>query len=120
GARRARACRAVGRGGVASADEVRVTRTVLPNGLRGLVRENPAAGVVAVSLLVRAGSRFETPDDSGITNFLHRVMVRGTARRTTVELATAAEEIGGSIDASGDVEYSEVKGTALARHWESL
>jgi zinc protease len=114
------ACMLLSSVGVASADEVRVTRTVLPNGLRVLVRENPAAGVVAVSLLVRAGSRFETPDDAGITNFLHRVMVRGTARRSTVELATAAEEIGGSIDASGDVEYSEVKGTALARHWESL
>ena len=114
------ACVLLGSVAVANADEVRVTRTLLPNGLRVLVRENPAAGVVAVSLLVRAGARFETPDDAGITNFLHRVMVRGTSRRSTVELATAAEEIGGSIDASGDVEYSEVKGTALARHWESL
>ena len=106
--------------GVAYADDARVTRTVLPNGLRVLVRENPAAGVVAVSLLVRGGSRFETPDDAGITNFLHRVMVRGTARRSAVELATAAEELGGTIDASGDVEYAEIRGTALARHWEPL
>jgi zinc protease len=106
--------------GVACADDARVTRTVLPNGLRVLVRENPAAGVVAVALLVRAGSRFETPDDAGITNFLHRVMVRGTSRRSAVELATAAEELGGTIDASGDVEYAEIRGTALARHWEAL
>jgi zinc protease len=105
---------------VASADEAQVTRVVLSNGVRVLVRENPAAGVVAVSLLVRAGSRFETPDDAGITNFLHRVMVRGTTRRSAVEIATAAEDIGGGIDASGDVEYAEVRGTALARHWESL
>jgi zinc protease len=84
------------------------------------VRENPAAGVVSVSLLVRAGSRFETPETAGITNFLHRVMARGTTRRSAVELATAAEELGGSVDASGDVEYAEVRGSALARHWEPL
>jgi predicted Zn-dependent peptidase len=104
----------------ASADESRVTRTVLPNGLRVLVRDNPAAGVVAASLLVRAGARFETTETAGITNFLHRVMVRGTNRRSAVELATAAEELGGRIEASGEVEYAEVRGTALARHWEAL
>ena len=65
----------------AQADDTRVTRSTLPNGLRVLVRENPAAGVVAVSLQVRAGARFETPENAGITNFLHRVMLRGSARR---------------------------------------
>lgn len=104
----------------AVADDAGVTRTTLSNGLRVLVRENPAAGVVAVSLLVRAGSRFETAENAGITHVLHRVMVRGTARRSDVELATAAEELGGAVDASGDVEYAEIRGSALARHWESL
>jgi predicted Zn-dependent peptidase len=104
----------------AAADDTRVTRATLPNGLRVLVRENPAAGVVAVTLLVRAGTRVETPETAGITHFLHRVMARGTARRSHVELGIAAEELGGSVDASGDVEYAEVRGTALARHWEPL
>ena len=114
------ACALLASVAVAHADDTRVTRTVLPNGLRVLVRENPAAGVVAVSLLVRAGSRFETADNAGITNFLHRVMVRGTMRRSALEIATTAEELGGSVDAVGDVEYAEIRGTALARHWEPL
>jgi predicted Zn-dependent peptidase len=105
---------------VAAADDTRVTRTTLPNGLRVLVRENPAAAVVAMTLVVRAGARFETAENAGITNFLHRVMVRGTAHRSAVEVATAAEELGGTIDASGDVEYAEVRARALARHWEPL
>ena len=106
--------------GSAHADDTRVTRATLPNGLRVLVRENPAAGVVAVSLQVRAGARFETPENAGITNFLHRVMARGTTRRSTVEIAIAAEEIGGSVDASADIENAEVRGAALSRHWEAL
>jgi predicted Zn-dependent peptidase len=85
-----------------------------------VVRENPAAPVVTASLQMRAGSRFETPETAGITNFLLRAMVRGTARRSAAELAEAAEEIGGSLDASGEVEAGEVRGEALARHWEEL
>jgi zinc protease len=85
-----------------------------------LVRENDAVGVVAVSLQVRAGSRYETESTAGITNFLHRAMLRGTARRTAIELATSAEDIGGSIDANGEVEAAEIRGHALAGHWETL
>ena len=69
---------------VALAQEAPVARQVLPNGLTVLVRENPAVGVVAVSLQVRAGSRYETESSAGITNFLQRAMVRGTARRSAV------------------------------------
>lgn len=97
-----------------------VTRDVLPNGVRLLVREDPSAGVVALSLHVRAGSRFESTDTVGITNFLHRAMLRGAGGRTAEQLVEAAERIGGAVDASGDVEYAEVRGTALARHWATL
>ncbi|HZN51237.1 MAG TPA: insulinase family protein, partial [Methylomirabilota bacterium] len=44
----------------AQAQEPLISRQVLPNGLTVLVREDAAAGVVAISLQVRAGSRFES------------------------------------------------------------
>jgi zinc protease len=97
-----------------------VTRRVLPNGLTVLVRQDASIGVVAASLQVRAGSLFETEDTAGITNFLHRVMVRGTQRYTALQLTEAMEDLGGSLDASGDVEFGEVRGTALARNWEEM
>lgn len=97
-----------------------VARYVLANGVRLLVREDAAAGVVAVSVQVRAGSRFEQPETAGITNFLHRTMLRGAGRRSATELVEAAERIGGTLDASGDVEYAEVRGSAIARHWDTL
>jgi predicted Zn-dependent peptidase len=105
---------------VAQAQAPAVARQVLANGLTVLVRENDAAPVVAVSLQVRAGSYFETESTSGITNFLHRALLRGTARRSAVQLAEAAEDIGGGLDASGEVETAEVRGEALAVHWETL
>ena len=106
--------------GHGAAQERQVTRQVLPNGMTVLVRENDAVGVVAVSLQVRAGSRIETDSNAGITNFLHRALLRGTAKRSAVQLATSSEDIGGSLDANGEVETAELRGQALARHWETL
>jgi predicted Zn-dependent peptidase len=98
----------------------RVTRHVLPNGLTIVVREDASVGVMAAALHVRAGSLFETPETAGITNFLHRVMLRGTERYTALTLAETVEDLGGTLEAAGDVEYGDVHGTALARNWESL
>jgi zinc protease len=75
---------------------------------------------MAASLQVRAGSLFETADTAGISNFLHRVMMRGTKRYTAIQLTEAIEDLGASLDASGDVEHTEVRGAALARNWEPL
>ena len=105
--------------GVAAQEPI-VTRHVLSNGVTMLVRENPAIDVVAVSLQVRAGSQFETLQTSGITNFLQRVLLRGTVKRTFVQLAEASEDIGGGLDGGGEVESAELRGQALGRHWETL
>jgi zinc protease len=104
----------------AAAPPPTVTRRVLPNGMTVVVRQDASVGVMAASLQVRAGSLFETADTVGITNFLHRVMLRGTSRYNALQLTEAIEDLGGSLDASGDVEYGEVRGTALARSWEDL
>jgi zinc protease len=97
-----------------------VSRRVLPNGLIVLVREDPSVGVMGASLMVRGGTLFEAPDEAGIINFMHRVMLRGTRQYDAVKLTQAIEDLGGSLDASGDVEYAEVRGTALGRNWEAL
>jgi zinc protease len=102
------------------AADVPVARRVLPNGMTVLVREDPGVGVVAASLHVRAGSMFETEATAGITNFVQRVLLRGTEKRSALALAEAAEELGGSLEASGEVESAEVRAAAIARQWEPL
>jgi len=104
----------------AAAQGPAVVRHVLPNGLVVLVREDPAVGVVAASLVVRSGSAFETAETAGVTNFMQQALLRGTKRHSRLALLEAVEEMGGALDASGDVDYAELSGTALARHWEPL
>jgi predicted Zn-dependent peptidase len=95
-------------------------RVVLPNGFTVLVNENPVAPVLAVSLFVRMGTRWERAEAAGLSNFVHAVMVKGTTTRGGAELADAVAALGGKISASGDVDYSEIRGTALARFWREL
>jgi predicted Zn-dependent peptidase len=104
----------------ASAQSGGVTRTRLPNGLTVLVRENPAAPVVAYSLMVKMGTRTETPDIAGISNLLQQMLVRGTEKLDGEQIAEAADRMGGSIDAYGDADYSEITATALSRNWQEM
>lgn len=97
-----------------------VTRVVLDNGFTVFVRENPVAPVVAVALLVRMGTRWETAQNAGISNFVHAMMVKGTVKRSGGDIAEAVAGMGGKISASGDADYSGIQGAALARFWREL
>jgi zinc protease len=105
---------------VAAQTAVTVTRTRLPNGLTVLVRENPEAPVVAYSLMIRMGTRTETPDNAGISNLLQQMLVRGTEKLDGEQIAEAADRMGGGIDAYGDADYSEIAATALSRNWQEM
>ena len=106
--------------GPARAAEPVILSERLPSGLTVLVRENPSAPVVAVSVLVRVGSRWEREDNAGITNLLQQVMVKGTQTRSALAIAEAAEDVGGSVSASGDTDASEIRGSGLSRHWQRV
>lgn len=95
-------------------------RERLDNGLTVLVRESTVAPVVAVSLMLRMGTRWERPEESGIANFVHAVMVKGTTKRSGGELAEAIAALGGKLSAAGDVDYAAINGSALSRFWREL
>ena len=63
----------------------------LPTASPCIVRENPAAPVVGLSLLVKMGTRNETPDNAGISNMLQLMMVRGTEKMTGEQIAATAD-----------------------------
>ena len=97
-----------------------VTRTRLANGMTVLVRENPTAPVVGMSLMLRMGTRWETRETAGLSNFLQLMVVRGTTTRDGTEIVNAADRMGGSIDAYAEADYAEIAATALSRFWPDM
>lgn len=80
----------------------------LSNGLTTVVVDRPASHQVLVSLMVRTGSRFESPGESGISHFLEHVLFRGnTAAPDSFALTLAFEEVGGMLNAVTGVEATE-------------
>jgi zinc protease len=74
-----------------------VEKFVLPNGLRVLVREDPRLPLVSMVAVFRGGLLAETPETSGLTRLLAKVLVKGTQTRTAEEIADTIEAVGGSL-----------------------
>lgn len=71
----------------------------LENGLRVLVKEDARLPLVSLNAVFRGGLLTETPETSGLSKLLARVLPKGTATRSAEELADAIESVGGSFGA---------------------
>jgi predicted Zn-dependent peptidase len=93
------------------------SRTVLPNGV-SLLNAPSASRNVGVFLIVRAGSRDETAETSGLAHYLEHMFFKGTARRpTTLQISREIDRLGANTNAYTDTEevayYAEGPATAL-------
>lgn len=75
-------------------------KTILKNGLRVITVPMPSFESVTVMLMVRAGSRFETKNNSGISHFLEHMAFKGTKKRpNAMAISTLIDGIGGEFNA---------------------
>src|SRR4051794_10818055 len=81
-------------------DPTSVRRTVLPNGLKVLVREDRSAPVVAIVTYVSAGYFDETDDIVGIAHVLEHMYFKGTPSRGVGEIAKQTKAVGGYLNAA--------------------
>src|SRR5258705_11216421 len=81
-------------------DPATVRRTVLPNGLRVLVRQDRSAPVVAIVTYVSAGYFDETDDVVGIAHVLEHMFSKGTPTRGVGEIAKQTKAVGGYLNAA--------------------
>src|SRR3712207_5172681 len=87
-------------------DPTTVQRTVLPNGLRVLVRRDASAPVVAIVTYVCAGYFDETDDVVGIAHVLEHMYFKGTPTRGVGEIARATKAAGGYLNAATIYDYT--------------
>jgi predicted Zn-dependent peptidase len=84
----------------------RVSRTILPGGLRVVTEHLPAVRSVALGIWVGVGSRDEDHAHAGATHYLEHLLFKGTRRRTALEISAAMDAVGGEMNAFTAKEYT--------------
>jgi predicted Zn-dependent peptidase len=71
----------------------------LDNGMSVVLEENHASPMIAAMVFVKAGAKYESPQNNGVTHFLEHLLFNGTATRTQEQLEPVIELYGGYINA---------------------
>ena len=82
-----------------------IHHTVLSNGITVLVTENPSADIVAARLFFKAGSRWETHSQAGLSHLVAAVITKGTQTHSSLEIAERVESIGASLSTDAASDY---------------
>ncbi len=78
----------------------RVETSTLDNGLAVTTVALAHLHTAACALFIKAGSRFESPADNGLSHFVEHMLFRGTERYpTSLALTTAVEQLGTTLHA---------------------
>lgn len=99
--------------------------TLLNNGLRVVSVPLPYLHCAEIAIYLKAGARNDPPNRSGLSHFLEHMLFRGTEEyATSLELETAFEELGGSVNAATDTDttcfYAHIHPDNVARGIEIL
>ncbi|MFH1074472.1 MAG: pitrilysin family protein [Candidatus Firestonebacteria bacterium] len=82
------------------------SRKVFKNGLTVLSEEMAHVRSVSFGILVKSGSRFETPGVEGISHFLEHMVFKGNKNLSAFQIAEGFDLLGASIDAFTAREYT--------------
>lgn len=82
-----------------------IHRTTLDNGVVVMVVENSTSDIVAARLFLRAGSRWEPREKSGLAHLLASVLTKGTERFSSQEIAEQVEFVGASLGTDVATDY---------------
>jgi len=93
----------------------------LANGLRVSAVRMPHVRRSVIDVHTRVGSRFERPEENGISHFLEHMLHRGTATYPSAHaLALAFESLGGALSAATYVDHGGISLAAPPANLEPL
>ena len=81
-------------------------KTVLDNGITVVTESIAYYSTVSIGIWWKAGSRYETAGNNGISHFIEHMLFKGTVGRTAYDIAREFDAIGGSINAFTGREYT--------------
>ena len=90
--------------------------TRLPNGVRVVSESLADLASVTAGIWVENGSRYEQPEQAGISHFLEHLFFKGTERRTAAGIAEEMDAVGGVLNAFTGKEYTCYYAKVLCEH----
>jgi predicted Zn-dependent peptidase len=93
-----------------------VSRSRLDNGVRVISERMPGVPSVTAGIWVENGSRYELPQQAGISHYLEHLFFKGTERRTAAQIAEEFDAVGGVLNAFTGKEYTCYYAKVLAEH----
>lgn len=88
------------------------------NGVRIVSEQIPHTRSISIGIWVDAGSRYETPEENGITHFIEHMLFKGTKNRTAKQIAESFDRIGGEVNAFTSKEHTCYYAKVLDHHAE--
>jgi zinc protease len=97
-----------------------VYRTVLTNGITLLVTPNPAADIVSTRMFLRGGQRLEPSGKEGVAHLVASLLTKGTATRSSLEIASAIESIGASLGTDSASDHFQVTTKSISADFPTV
>ncbi len=97
-----------------------IHRTVLSNGIVVLAVENSAADIISSRVFIRAGSQRESAEKSGLAHLLSSVITKGTAQKSSIEIAEQIESVGANLSADASTDYFLLSLKTVAADWQEI
>jgi zinc protease len=99
-------------------EEPTLSKTVLDNGVRLIVKENRSNPIVTLQVSFLGGVRFEKEAQNGINQLMAVMVTKGTERQTSLEIAKRVERMAGSLSGFSGYNSFGVTFTFLSQHFD--
>ena len=90
-------------------------RSVLSNGMVLLTSEQRALPMVALELIIDAGSRHEAANQAGLANLTSKLLTYGTKKRSALQISESLDFIGAGLETGAGENVASVSLTILKK-----
>ena len=97
----------------------RIIQRLLPNGVRMLLCPIPGHPTVSIKMFMRGGLSVESEKTAGISSFMSRMLMKGTKRRTTADIARVLDARGAQMSASSGRNTIYLSARCLAEDFDT-
>lgn len=99
---------------------IKYQKATLDNGLRIIMVEHHELPVVAIELLVKAGSVHDPQDRDGLANIVAQLLREGTRSKDSLQISDEIDFIGGSLSVNCEYDSTSITTTALVKHFKTI